>query len=58
MPLAFLAVRNLALHGVSPPSVVRSAAALAVAGAVVGLVEGAFLVRLLGPRPPSAPSNI
>jgi hypothetical protein len=59
MPLVFLAVRNLALHGVTPPSVARSAGALALAGGVVGLVEGVFLVRLLpGGRPRPGPSNI
>ncbi len=59
MPLVFAAVRNLALHGAGPSSVVRSASGLALAGAAVGWVEGVFLVRLLRPRGPGAgPENI
>ena len=52
MPLVFVAVRNLAVHGASPGPLAGSAATLLLAGALVGLVEGLFLVRLLrSPEP-------
>ena len=59
MPLVFAAVRNLALHGPTAASLAISALALALAGAAVGLVEGAFLVSLLRAGPlGSAPADI
>ncbi|HVP61591.1 MAG TPA: hypothetical protein VMT11_13585 [Myxococcaceae bacterium] len=52
MPLVFLGVRTLAVQGVAPGSLALAAATLLGAGAVVGLVEGLFLVRLLQPTAP------
>jgi hypothetical protein len=46
MPLVLLAIRNLALHGPRPGTVGSSAATLLGAGALVGLVEGTFLIRM------------
>ena len=50
MPCVFAAVHLLVRNGVRPWSLVGAAVALGGAGALVGLVEGLFLVRLLGPR--------
>lgn len=59
MPLVFLAVRTLALGGPDPVAIAASAAALAVAGGLVGGVEGVFLARLLPAKERlPEPSNI
>ncbi|HTS79524.1 MAG TPA: hypothetical protein VMH40_02900 [Myxococcaceae bacterium] len=50
MPPVFAGIRALALHGPRPGVLLGCAAALFGAGAVVGLVEGLFLVRMLGDR--------
>lgn len=47
MPLVFLGIRTLALRGTTPGALALSAATLLLAGALVGVVEGLFLVRLL-----------
>jgi hypothetical protein len=52
MPLVFMAIRALALEGPRPGAIAGSAAAILLAGAVVGLVEGAFLVPLLSSSEP------
>ncbi|HZX43964.1 MAG TPA: hypothetical protein VFE93_19150 [Myxococcaceae bacterium] len=59
MPRVFLAIGLLARHGPRPSVVASSAAALLVAGALSGLVEGAFLLRMgwRGARSP-APVNV
>jgi len=50
MPPVFAGIRALALHGPRPGVLLGCAAALLGAGALIGLVEGLFLVRMLGDR--------